>query len=298
MDELVRRIIRYEARFRADGLLPPDGWVSTAAAYDYGRAVGLARWGLAARFCDPHQAEQAIVHTGALSRAAYGSWQDLSAGYALGRVLRFDDEEYGPYYEDTLAAHRTVSALGALRSWRLVGAMMVCRPARDWRRCHVRKAYASRLNRAWLRRRGIGCTIPGRGLRGRQPQEARLARRRPPAFDKDDDPRPSQGPLLDGTHPGGVLAREDIPAKERILALFDPPPTGTHPVRGCPFIDAAAEFPGPQNAVHSYAREQKLLMVRLVTDLVAELGCRQPRHGAGRGALRPVRADSGGDPCG
>ncbi|MCK8675909.1 hypothetical protein [Streptomyces lichenis] len=96
----------------------------------------------------------------------------------------------------------------------------------------------------------------------------------------------------------GVLAREDVPAKERILALFYPPPTGTDPVRGCPFIDAAAEFPGPQNAVHSYAREQKLLMVRLVTDLVAELGCRQPRHGAGRGALRPVRADSGGGPCG
>ncbi|MFD8273166.1 TetR/AcrR family transcriptional regulator [Streptomyces flaveolus] len=74
----------------------------------------------------------------------------------------------------------------------------------------------------------------------------------------------------------GVLAREDIPAKERILALFDPPPTGTDPVRGCPFIDAAAEFPDPQNAVHSYAREQKLLMVRLVTGLVAELGCREP----------------------
>lgn len=74
----------------------------------------------------------------------------------------------------------------------------------------------------------------------------------------------------------GVLAREDIPAKERILALFDPLPAGTDPVRGCPFIDAAVEFPDPQNAVHSYAREQKLLMVRLVTDLVAELGCREP----------------------
>lgn len=73
----------------------------------------------------------------------------------------------------------------------------------------------------------------------------------------------------------GVLTREDIPAKERILALFDPPPA-TDPVRGCPFIDAAAEFPDPQDAVHSYAREQKLLMVRLVTDLVAELGCREP----------------------
>ncbi|MER0485062.1 TetR family transcriptional regulator [Streptomyces sp. Edi2] len=74
----------------------------------------------------------------------------------------------------------------------------------------------------------------------------------------------------------GALVREDVPAKERILALFDPPPAGTDPLRGCPFIDAAVEFPDPQNAVHSYARERKLLMVRLVANLVAELGCRQP----------------------
>ncbi|GGN49342.1 hypothetical protein GCM10012285_37370 [Streptomyces kronopolitis] len=74
----------------------------------------------------------------------------------------------------------------------------------------------------------------------------------------------------------GVLVREEVPAKERILALFDPPPAGTDPVRGCPFTDAAVEFPDPQNAVHSYARERKLLMVRLVANLVAELGCRQP----------------------
>ncbi|MCP9210511.1 hypothetical protein [Streptomyces cucumeris] len=39
---------------------------------------------------------------------------------------------------------------------------------------------------------------------------------------------------------------------------------------------ASCSFPDPQNAVHSYARERKLLMVRLVADLVAELGCRQP----------------------
>ncbi|WP_455710839.1 hypothetical protein [Streptomyces mutabilis] len=36
------------------------------------------------------------------------------------------------------------------------------------------------------------------------------------------------------------------------------------------------EFPDPQNAVHSYARERKLLMVRLVAELVSELGCREP----------------------
>ncbi|MEU8704590.1 TetR family transcriptional regulator [Streptomyces sp. NPDC048565] len=74
----------------------------------------------------------------------------------------------------------------------------------------------------------------------------------------------------------GALTQKDIPLRERILTLFDPPPAGTDPVRGCPFIDAAVEFPDPQNAVHSYARESKLLMVRLVAELVAELGCREP----------------------
>ncbi|AXG82890.1 DUF1266 domain-containing protein [Streptomyces paludis] len=105
IEELVRRIVRYEARFRADGLLPPDGRVSTTVAYDYGRAVNVARWGLSARFCDPHEAEQAIVYAGALSKSAYGSWEEFSAGYALGRVLRFDDEEYGEYYTRIVAAH-------------------------------------------------------------------------------------------------------------------------------------------------------------------------------------------------
>ncbi|MDT0610209.1 TetR/AcrR family transcriptional regulator [Streptomyces lancefieldiae] len=73
-----------------------------------------------------------------------------------------------------------------------------------------------------------------------------------------------------------VLTREDIPPRERILGLFVQPVPDAAPVRGCPFIDAAAEFPDPGSAVHAYAREQKLRMVRLVTALVTELGCREP----------------------
>ncbi|MEK2479397.1 TetR/AcrR family transcriptional regulator [Streptomyces noursei] len=73
-----------------------------------------------------------------------------------------------------------------------------------------------------------------------------------------------------------VLTREDIPPRERILRLFDQPAPEQAPVRGCPFIDAAAEFPDPDSAVHSYAREQKLRMVRLVAALVTDMGCRQP----------------------
>ncbi|WP_125264253.1 TetR/AcrR family transcriptional regulator [Streptomyces alboflavus] len=95
-----------------------------------------------------------------------------------------------------------------------------------------------------------------------------------------------QGLASSGATLESVLTREDVPPRERILGLFGPPPgdaasanaapKDAAPVRGCPFIDAAAEFPDPQNAVHSYAREQKLRMVELVTALVAELGVREP----------------------
>ncbi|MFE0421540.1 TetR/AcrR family transcriptional regulator [Streptomyces sp. NPDC058953] len=86
-----------------------------------------------------------------------------------------------------------------------------------------------------------------------------------------------QGLVSSGVTLEGVLTREDVPARERILRLFDPPTANADPVRGCPFIDAAAEFPDPRSAVHSYAREQKLRMVTLIAALLTELGCREPR---------------------
>jgi AcrR family transcriptional regulator len=73
-----------------------------------------------------------------------------------------------------------------------------------------------------------------------------------------------------------VLTRTGLPVRDRLLAMFDIPAPVAGPVRGCPFVDAAAEFPAPDSAVHGYARAQKLLMLRLVTDLVAELGVAEP----------------------
>ncbi|MET9824764.1 MULTISPECIES: TetR/AcrR family transcriptional regulator [unclassified Streptomyces] len=85
-----------------------------------------------------------------------------------------------------------------------------------------------------------------------------------------------QGLARSGATLEGVLTREDLPPRERIRRLFDQPVTEAAPVRGCPFIDAAAEFPDPDSAVHSYAREQKLRMVRLIAAVVTELGCQEP----------------------
>lgn len=85
-----------------------------------------------------------------------------------------------------------------------------------------------------------------------------------------------QGLARSGATLEGVLAREDVPARERLRRLFDQPARDAAPVRGCPFIDAAAEYPDPESAVHSYAREQKLRMVDLIAALLTELGCREP----------------------
>ncbi|MFF4364499.1 DUF1266 domain-containing protein [Streptomyces sp. NPDC001594] len=100
---------RYEARFRADGLLPDGGYVRSVEAWDYGRASGMARWGLGARLCAPGEAEAAVVRARRLVHDNYRSWEDFSAGYILGRCLHFDDEEFGEWYESVLAVHRLIT---------------------------------------------------------------------------------------------------------------------------------------------------------------------------------------------
>lgn len=106
---LIGRITRYEARFRADGLLPEGGYVRSVEAWDYGRASGMARWGLAARLCTLAEAEAAVVRAGRLVQANYRSWEDFSAAYVLGRCLHFDEEEFGEWYETVLATHRVLT---------------------------------------------------------------------------------------------------------------------------------------------------------------------------------------------
>lgn len=73
-----------------------------------------------------------------------------------------------------------------------------------------------------------------------------------------------------------TLTRTDLPPRDRLLAMYtvQPWPDGT--VRLCPFILAAAEHPDPADPVHAYAREQKLVMLALVTGLVNELGIDEP----------------------
>ncbi|MET7764472.1 DUF1266 domain-containing protein [Streptomyces sp. NPDC005393] len=73
VQRLIGRIARYEARFRADGLLAEGRFVRSVEAWDYGRASAMARFGLGARYCAVQEAEQAVLHASRVARTAYRS---------------------------------------------------------------------------------------------------------------------------------------------------------------------------------------------------------------------------------
>ncbi|WP_158896021.1 TetR/AcrR family transcriptional regulator [Amycolatopsis anabasis] len=73
-----------------------------------------------------------------------------------------------------------------------------------------------------------------------------------------------------------ALDRQDLTPRERLLELFTVSGNGTGPIRGCPFVDAAAEFPDPDSPAHAYTREQKRRFTRRVVELVSELGAADP----------------------
>ncbi|WP_405701840.1 DUF1266 domain-containing protein [Streptomyces sp. NBC_00069] len=108
VQRVIGRIARYEQRFRADGILGEGRFVRSVEAWDYGRASQMARWGLGARFGTLREAEDAVVRAGRVCRLAYRSWEDLSAGFILGRCLQFDEEEYGHWYTDMAATHQAL----------------------------------------------------------------------------------------------------------------------------------------------------------------------------------------------
>ncbi|TDD67249.1 DUF1266 domain-containing protein [Actinomadura darangshiensis] len=107
--ELSGLVLRYESRFRADGLLPPDGLVESVYGYDFGRAVNMARWGLNAGYCDAEEAEKCVLTAGHRAHQVYPSWGSFSAGYVLGRMLRFDEGGFGEWYDRSLAGHRILA---------------------------------------------------------------------------------------------------------------------------------------------------------------------------------------------
>ncbi|MFD9356687.1 DUF1266 domain-containing protein [Streptomyces sp. NPDC060031] len=105
VQRLIGRIARYEQRFRADGLLAEGAWVRSVQGWDHGRASQMARWGLGTRYGTLEDAERAVLRAGEAARGVYRSWEEFSAGYLLARCLHFDEEEFGEWYETSLATH-------------------------------------------------------------------------------------------------------------------------------------------------------------------------------------------------
>ncbi|WP_435108976.1 DUF1266 domain-containing protein [Nocardiopsis synnemataformans] len=103
------QVWEYEERMVRDGVLPPGTPVRTARAYDFGRAVNLARWGVNAGYADERTAHAHILRAGGQSMRYHGSWQEMSAGFVLGRAMAFDEGSFGPYYTDSVRAHAVLA---------------------------------------------------------------------------------------------------------------------------------------------------------------------------------------------
>ncbi len=105
---LAGMILTYEDRFVVDGLLPRGAVVNDIRAWDTGRGVNMARWGVHCGYADARTAHWYAVRAGELSRQYYSSWMEFSAAYILGRCLHFDRGEFGFRYTDPLAVHRAM----------------------------------------------------------------------------------------------------------------------------------------------------------------------------------------------
>jgi hypothetical protein len=99
------------AAMAADGIWEsePDGPVPDVRAWDYGRAVNLARWAAATKLCDADEARETVLRAGRLAAAACRDWREFSAGYILGRLLHFGDTDRAKYYHPIRTVHRILA---------------------------------------------------------------------------------------------------------------------------------------------------------------------------------------------
>lgn len=103
--ELITRILRFEERFREDGLLPDGGYVRSTAAWDLGRASMMARWGRGTRFCTQAEMFDALRVLSQQAQRHYTSWAEFGVGYILGRCIQFDDDNSRKWYTEARENH-------------------------------------------------------------------------------------------------------------------------------------------------------------------------------------------------
>ncbi|HWD77089.1 MAG TPA: TetR/AcrR family transcriptional regulator [Solirubrobacteraceae bacterium] len=73
----------------------------------------------------------------------------------------------------------------------------------------------------------------------------------------------------------GVLAREDLAPRARLLELFAALEEGPPPARGCPFINAAVELADPEHPSHRLAAAHKRRFVERLGELARAAGAHQ-----------------------
>jgi AcrR family transcriptional regulator len=78
-----------------------------------------------------------------------------------------------------------------------------------------------------------------------------------------------------GLGPEGVLVREDLSPRARLLELFAAVAEDRRPMRGCPFATAAVEFADPEDPVHRQVAAHKRAFTERLTELALQAGARQ-----------------------
>jgi AcrR family transcriptional regulator len=81
--------------------------------------------------------------------------------------------------------------------------------------------------------------------------------------------------------PEGVLARAELSPRARLLELFAALGEQRHPMRGCPFVNAAVELADPAHPAHRFAAEHKRRFTERLTEIARDAGAR-PAEQVGR----------------
>jgi AcrR family transcriptional regulator len=85
--------------------------------------------------------------------------------------------------------------------------------------------------------------------------------------------------------PERALARSDLTPRAQLLELFGTLADDGHPMRGCPFVNAAVELADPKHPAHRLAAEHKQRFVERLADLARDAGARDPERVGRRLAL-------------
>ncbi len=85
--------------------------------------------------------------------------------------------------------------------------------------------------------------------------------------------------------PEAVLARTDLAPRARLLELFDALTAGGHPMRGCPFVNAAVELADPGHPGHRFVTGYKRGFAERLGVLARDAGARGSERTGRRLAL-------------